>query len=339
MLTNVLRHLFWTTLCFLAFAHAHAQQLQVIVLSQNTIERMIEAPIKIHLKGSIDKDAAPRLARVLKLYEEQSISVHLDSPGGNLLAALEIGRLLRSVSASTHVDAKAMCYSACAFAYIGGSSRYMDRDARYGVHRASTMVDSFDTMESGQIVAALVGAYIREMGVSPALLDLSVKASANDIYLLSRKQLEDLRVVNNGSSKPSWTIEVADGGTFLLGEQSHYHGTGKFRLICGRKGQVLISSYTAGEKADFIAQGWDHSLLISNRPVPLARPLEIENRNGLILAMFEVTDTQLKAMLNAESVGHAMQLDRSAPTFVGYRVDIDAEAHERFNTYVRNCLK
>ena len=34
-----------------------------------------------------------------------------------------------------------------------------------------------------------------------------------------------------------------------------------------------------------------------------------------------------------------MQLDRSAPTFVGYRVSIDPESSDRYNAYVRNCIK
>lgn len=323
-------------------ALAYAQPLQISVKVQDSVDRLVEAPVQITLTGQIDADAPRRLSEVLKAHSGQAISAHLNSPGGNLMAGLKIGRLLRSVRASTYVgydSSPGVCFSACAFAYLGGAFRYMPSRSSYGVHRASTIEQSHDTIESGQVVAAITGAYIREMGADASLLDLSVTASADDIYILSKKQLEELRVVNNGSSAPKWEVDVVDGGTYLIGEQTHYHGTGKFRLICGAKGQLLMSSYTAGDKAEYIVKGWQHSLFIDDETLPLAEPEGIKNHDGVIFALFSVSDRQLKSMLNAKSVGHAMQLNRSAPTFVGYRVSIDSESSDRYNAYVRNCIR
>ena len=66
-----------------------------------------------------------------------ALRVDVDSPGGQLFAALEIGRLLRHETASVRVERGAACISACVFVLMGGIERYVAADARIGLHRPS----------------------------------------------------------------------------------------------------------------------------------------------------------------------------------------------------------
>ena len=60
-----------------------------------------------------------------------------NSDGGNLLAGIEIGKTIRLKSFATAVLDGLRCASACAFAWLGGSPRFMERGANWlpcGLH-------------------------------------------------------------------------------------------------------------------------------------------------------------------------------------------------------------
>lgn len=316
----------------------------IYVKPQDQLDILSGAPIEVMLTGRIDPDAPRRLQQTLRPFQGKSIIVNLHSPGGSLIAGIQIGRIIRAAGAFTNIgrgDAKpGECYSSCAFAFLGGTFRYMSKGSVYGVHQASTSAPEMDSLALGQVISASIASYIKDMGVDPALLGLNVKAGPDEIYILNSKELTDLRVVYYGKDSAEWIVDVVDAGTFLMGTQEAYHGTGKFRLFCTGKIYGLMSSYTAGDNARNIARGrWEHSLFINDATYPLPTPHRIEDKGETISAVFKLTGQQLQSMLNSESVGHAMQVDRAAPTFVGYRVSVPPQYKSRFNSYIRNCLR
>lgn len=72
--------------------------------------------------GPIDPDRFPAGAIVL-----------LDSPGGDGLAAMEIGRIVRAAKA--HVLVRVRCASACVYILAGGVVRGVARDRAIAIHR------------------------------------------------------------------------------------------------------------------------------------------------------------------------------------------------------------
>lgn len=327
---------------------ATAAPMAISVERKNDIDRMIEAPTTIFLSGDIEADTPYRLREALKGVKDHWVSVVLDSPGGNLMAGMEIGRILRSRKATITVGSKAepykpkagMCLSACSLAFLGGTYRYMAPGSVYGVHRASSIVGPRPTdLDSGQIVSAAIGAYIREMDVEPALLDLTVKAGKDGMYMLSAAELKSLRVINNGRKQPTWSIEVVEGGTYLRGSQETLYGMGKSMFMCIGGRYEFMSVYTAGTKAETIAkQAWEHSIVIDDDPVPLPPPRRIESDGEFVNASFRITPEIMRRLQSASKVGHAMQLSREAPTFVGYNIDIDPESKAKVRTYAKNCV-
>jgi ATP-dependent protease ClpP protease subunit len=93
--------------------------------------------ITLVIKGTIDAKIIPKVKEVLVQTTSDPIPagliVLLDSPGGDGLAAVEIGRLLRQGSAHVFVTGK--CASACVFIFMGGVVRQA-RDGALGIHRA-----------------------------------------------------------------------------------------------------------------------------------------------------------------------------------------------------------
>lgn len=90
-------------------------------------------------------------------------AVILNSPGGNLVEGLVIGRTIRASGFTTGVAPGTACASACALAWLGGETRYMDPTALVGFH-AAYIEENGRVSESG-VGNALVGAYLNELGL------------------------------------------------------------------------------------------------------------------------------------------------------------------------------
>jgi hypothetical protein len=87
--------------------------------------------------------------------------VGFQSPGGDVIAAIQMGRLIRLENFSTLVPDKMTCASACALAWLGGTDRFMGRKALIGFHAAYNA----DSGQETGVGNALVGAYLNEIGL------------------------------------------------------------------------------------------------------------------------------------------------------------------------------
>jgi hypothetical protein len=159
----------------------------------------------VYLDGQIDPDAPDRLSRALNDVDGK-IVVWLNSPGGNLFAGMQLGRILRQRGAWTHIInyrtlRPGECYSACGLAFLGGVRRFSENGARYGVHRASLANGTAGDLDLAQDLSAAIASYVREMGVDARLLDLWKKAGPGQMYVLAPQEAEDLGVVNDGGSR------------------------------------------------------------------------------------------------------------------------------------------
>ena len=74
--------------------------------------------------------------------------VFLESEGGLIKDALEIGARIRTLNYSTIVETGKGCYSACALIWIAGADRYMNDGSLIGVHAAYRINDGV-ALESG----------------------------------------------------------------------------------------------------------------------------------------------------------------------------------------------
>lgn len=195
-------------------------------------------------------------------------------------------------------------------------------------------------MDTGQVVAAAIAAYIREMEVDPALLDLMVRAEAAGMRELSREELRRLNVANDGRKRPVWSIEAVDGAQFLRGLQETVWGRGRANFVC-LKGQIhFLSLYRSGrERAQQVAaENWYHSLFVGDQVLP-AVPIRVAVMGEEIFAEIRVPPTVAIRLADAASIGHAMQTSRDAKLFVGYRVDVLHQARPMISSFIRNCYR
>jgi hypothetical protein len=168
----------------------------------------------IYLDGYLDSAAAARVAEAVARPEIQAARVYLNSPGGSLLAAMSIGRLLRERGFDTDVGTRTadplrpttgVCYSACPFAYAGGVRRGLADGSLLGVHRAENRVPVPDESAFERRVQDDAERYLLQVGVSTELYALMTQAPPGEIRLLSLEEALRLGLVNTPTPAPAAT--------------------------------------------------------------------------------------------------------------------------------------
>jgi hypothetical protein len=141
--------------------------------------------------------------------------VLLDSPGGKVVASMELGQALRRLGMAVIVarpaaepSSQAMtlvsgrCYSACVYALMGGKRRVIPPQSRVGIHRMFNYSTSFDFSE-GLVrernyddggMRAMLARYASSMGVSPELVNLAERTSPDQLYMLSGSDIARWRL-------------------------------------------------------------------------------------------------------------------------------------------------
>jgi len=158
--------------------------------------------LTVRLRGRIDRSR-------LRLFEEAvrrrddaqralgrrvELSVDADTHGGEVFAAMEIGRLLRREAASIHVAAGAECSSACIFVLMGATARSVAPGARVGIHRPS-LGDARRAALVESMTAQLV-LYAEQMKVPERIVDDLMAIPADRLRYLTPADLADWVVVS-----------------------------------------------------------------------------------------------------------------------------------------------
>jgi hypothetical protein len=116
----------------------------------------------------------------------------LNSSGGDIHAAMEIGKLLRKARATCVIPSGEKCYSACVFVLSGAVKRTVIGEV--GIHRPySTYVGKRDyesTQNEYRRTETAVRTYLREMNLPEQLFEAMVRVPPEEIRVLSHKELE-----------------------------------------------------------------------------------------------------------------------------------------------------
>lgn len=204
----------------------------VATTSEPTAIRLIEGSLSkangaqttritaVEIIGTITADAPKRFAQVLTDALTKAnmrhfggapmLPVYLDSPGGNVLAAIEMGKMIRALGASTWIRPRSSCASACVLIFAGGVERLMFDDANLGIHRPYFPPDQFAKLERAEAqrrYASLeegVAAYLRIMGSSDDLFNQMMKIPSNKIRWLREVEAKEFRLVGEDPAFAEW---------------------------------------------------------------------------------------------------------------------------------------
>lgn len=116
----------------------------------------------------------------------------LNSNGGDVEAAITMGRLLRKIRASALTWSEGGCYSSCVFILAGAVNRHGRLGV--GIHRpysSRTDMRDYRTIQSDQRrLEKLAKDYLKEVNVLPSLYDAMMSIPPEKIKMLSESELD-----------------------------------------------------------------------------------------------------------------------------------------------------
>ena len=171
-----------------------------------------DEPMRFHL---VEQDGRPAItafgvigegtADALARFDTETAGVAevlvLDSAGGLIAEALEMGRFVRGRGLDTLVRPEGLCASSCPLVLAGGVSRLAHDTAWIGVHSAYVPIDTpggaWAGVLGGQRIAGDCLAFLAEMGVA---LDAWVPALTTDwreMYFFTPEELTETALVTD----------------------------------------------------------------------------------------------------------------------------------------------
>jgi len=143
-----------------------------------TLDRGVEA---IVISGDILDGDDERFGELSRRFPRAV--VYLDSAGGSLMPAIEIGKLVRAGHHATAVLDGSACTSACALIWTAGTPRYLGPQGHLGFH-ASYSDEGGRLVETG-VGNAIVGYYLSQLDLAEDAAVFATIASPYEINWLT----------------------------------------------------------------------------------------------------------------------------------------------------------
>jgi invasion protein IalB len=131
-------------------------------------------------------------------------TIVFSSNGGLVRTGIEIGRIIRLRDFQTLVEGGKRCASACAIAWLGGTSRKMGKGALVGFHAAYIIDEQGKKSENG-LGNALIGGYLSQIGLSDRAIAYITQTPPNSMAWLtpSDARLNGINVIVYDPESPA----------------------------------------------------------------------------------------------------------------------------------------
>ncbi len=138
------------------------------------------------------------------------VTVELNSPGGDVVEAIGIGREIYRHAAMTMVRPTQECVSACVFILMAGAV-HTPIGAAIGVHKPMLVawhnMSYADARMKYDGLMAYLRDYFRELGVSDEAYDIMMRTSATDMHYFTWWEMDRLGLRGEG---PGWRARFAE---------------------------------------------------------------------------------------------------------------------------------
>lgn len=178
--------------------------------------------------------------------------IRLDSPGGDVAAAMAIGYRIREVGAIVRVERGASCASSCVLLLAAGQRRNVF--GKVGIHRPYSVVDNALTAQGQKDayknVARLINEYLENMNISQDLYERMLRIPPESIHWLSNSEMQAYGL----NEDDPYVHEASNAGLakmFGLSKQQYLGALAESKRSCGDNEYVnclfdLIAKYKSG---------------------------------------------------------------------------------------------
>jgi hypothetical protein len=168
--------------------------------------------------GEITSDTPAEFDEFARAIQTRGMLILFNSPGGDAIAGLDLGRLIRRYGFNTDVgftlrfgpgmdvSGTGECASACAYAYLGGVNRELRKGSSLGYHdfeilpKAETDEASDGEMSDAEIESTMtryIAAYLELMGVDRKLLEIAEATDPSELYQPDSEELRELGILKH----------------------------------------------------------------------------------------------------------------------------------------------
>lgn len=205
---------------------------------------------RIYASGTIQAGDAVRLRQFIRAQNVDMAVIAFDSPGGSVAEALRLGNLIRELNLDTEISRRgnesavgqAVCASACAYAFAGGSNRYFTGyGSRLGIHQFSMPGTAQANVADVQVASAVLVEYLTRMGVDANAFAAAAVTRSEEMLWLSPEEAESLRLANNGNQVTTAEIRTVDMIPYLRLEQIRQWHWSRVLILCGTRGPVMMA--------------------------------------------------------------------------------------------------
>lgn len=198
---------------FKSFAHRAALLVGAVAIWGGAANAMSFQPVAasgggtvIVATGTITLDTPSEFAA---LPVAPGTTLYLNSPGGNVGAAVQLGSLFRRRGVTAvvagisprGVPVAGACYSACVYALVGAAHRVVPARSQVGIHRmhaaSEALAGAYERAEHRAATSTLMG-YTAQMGVDPSMIASAERTPSSAIHLLTRSELRRWGVDGGG---------------------------------------------------------------------------------------------------------------------------------------------
>lgn len=292
--------------------------------------------------------------------------VYIDSVGGDVDAAIGIGRQLREAWFATSVGQYQLdperptgvplvsrkklpgqCLSAATLMYLGGRLRYFDDNSRFGVHQfdfpnAGGKEIARHFLATAQTLSAKMSEYIEDMGISTRFQLLSAETPSDQMRFVSHSDLKEIGVVTSGQTAVKWTLEAKNGISYVKGERDSLYGHHKVMLCFNREigfaFSAVIETQGRGREmlenplVEVVIDGEDQRIDISSRA---ARGIF----GNYINVFAKLSEEEAGQVAFSKSFGVQIRFGADSPVFLGVAAMDTKDGQERLRTFYENHRK
>ncbi|SHF95630.1 hypothetical protein SAMN02745157_3190 [Kaistia soli DSM 19436] len=322
---------------------------------QTEFERMIGGYFYVNALGQIEPGDDRKFTQFLKISKvPPRTTVYIDSSGGDVDAAIGIGRAIREHWLETTVGKCLLkhdnssefifkrdyqpgrCMSAATLILIGGRIRLVLKGGQVGVHQFSFRNPTPDAIGHSQVLSARIAGYIHEMGISPEFMALSASTRSDEITIVTEAELERLKVITGGQTTVVWTVQARRNMIYVRGERDSIYGHHKIILNYLKESGFMFWAVIE-------AQGREHELM-NFVPVELVVKneeikIDVSSRchriiEGMYVNVFvNLSEAEARTIAFSDSVGIHIRGSREAGMFLGIAPMATSDGKEQLATF------
>ncbi len=328
---------------------------------QTEFEHLIGGHYYINVFDRIRPGDDIRFAQFLdQIQPPPRTTVYIDSTGGDVDAAIGIGRTIRNHWFSTAIGRYVVkypidfdfmlqrelldgrCLSAATLIFIGGRLRHFRKNDKFGVHQFGFNDPSPDNAGRSQILSAKIAQYVAEMGVSAELMMISSAVESDNIKLLDEDTLRRLHIVTGGETDAAWSTQSRGDMLYIRGERDSIYGHHKCMLCFTRESGFLFYSVIEAQGRERELTTFPMVEIAANREdirIDISDRCQRVVHNGYVNIFAKLSRDEAHIIAYSDSFGVQIRISAEASMFFGVSPMSTEGGREQLETFYRVLSK